>query len=81
MERHEIREDGRIAEWVDAVERGDEVVFVRDGTVVAEMKAPAPTLRSSAIDLEKLKILHSRLGRLAGGDGAGLVREMRDAGY
>ncbi|WP_276204572.1 hypothetical protein [Sphingomonas panacis] len=31
--------DGVIESWLSAIDRGDEVVFVRDGEAVAELKA------------------------------------------
>lgn len=76
MERLEIPAEGRLSELVDAVERGDEVVLVRDGKVVAAIERA--TRRKGGIDLEKLKAIHDKLGPLAGTDGAGLVREMRE---
>ena len=80
MERIEIPEDDRISAWVEAVERGDEVVVTRDGTVVAEIKTPADRPKPRPVfDPVKLAALHATLGPLAGGDVTRLVREMRDA--
>jgi antitoxin (DNA-binding transcriptional repressor) of toxin-antitoxin stability system len=80
MERHEIIADSRMADWVDALARGDEVVIVRDGKIVAEVKAPAKSRirRAQAIDIAGLEELRSRLP-VSRGSGAALVREIRDA--
>lgn len=79
MERHEIIADGRMTEWVDAVSRGDEVVILRDGQVVAEVKAPVKNRprRARTIDLAGLVQLRARLP-VTQGSGTALVRELRD---
>ena len=75
MDRLEIPEDGTNSAWVEAVERGDEVVITRDGKPVVELKPPV--VKRPLIDLEKLADMHSRLGPLRGG-GAALIRQLRD---
>lgn len=75
MDRLEIPEDGTNSAWVEAVERGDEVVITREGVPVVELKPPVA--KRPVIDLEKLADFHSRLGKLRGG-GAALIRQLRD---
>ncbi|MEG3086213.1 hypothetical protein [Sphingomonas sp. PB4P5] len=77
MERIDISEDGRFAGWMEAIERGEDVVFVRDGVDIATVKPLDNPASRPIIDLEKLADLHSRLGKLRGG-GAALIRQIRD---
>ena len=76
MERLEIPVDGDSERWLDALDRGDEVVFVRDGKPVAELARPD---RKGPIDPEALAKLHAIMAPIRGGSGAQLIRELRDA--
>ena len=79
MERIDISEDGRFAGWMEAIERGEEVVFVRDGVDVAAVTPLDRPRPRPVFDPVKLAALHATLGPLAGGDVTRLIREMRDA--
>jgi antitoxin (DNA-binding transcriptional repressor) of toxin-antitoxin stability system len=62
MERIDISDDRRVADLVEAVERGDEVVIVRDGVVVAAMvvREPAPPpVEPRQFDLAALERFHA----------------------
>lgn len=79
MERIDISDDRRVAELVEAVERGDEVVIERDGVVVAAMVARAamPSVAPKRFDMAALEALRAKYP-IRIGDGAALIREMRD---
>lgn len=85
MERFDVSEDPRLSDVVAAVERGEEVVIVRDGTVVAEVKATAPADRAAVdlpgkgkFDMAVLEELHRQFPiRLIGMSAD--IRAMRDA--
>ena len=77
MERIDISEDRRMADIVAAVERGEEVVIVRDGTVVAEVRAAEMPKRRN-FDMAALEDLRARFP-LRIDDPTALIREMRDA--
>lgn len=86
MERIDISDDRRVADLVEAVERGDEVVIVRDGTIVAEVRIPMPGEvqvepppgETGMIDLDSIRGLHARFPSLRIDSAAKLIREMRD---
>ncbi|TPG54179.1 hypothetical protein [Sphingomonas glacialis] len=86
MERIDISDGRRVADLVEAVERGDEVVIVRDGAIVAEVRSrqphPAPatplTGETETIDLAAIRDLHARFPSLRIDSAATLIREMRD---
>ena len=75
MERIDVSEDRRMADLVAAVERGEEVLIVRDGAVVAEVRG-APGRRH--FDMSALEDLRASVP-LRIDDATTLVREMRDA--
>jgi antitoxin (DNA-binding transcriptional repressor) of toxin-antitoxin stability system len=77
MERHEIPVDDRTQAWLDAIERGDEVVLTRDGRVVAEIKVAVGEPIVAAILAARAKIPDA----LKIKDAAALVRAMRDQGF
>lgn len=79
MERIDISDDRRVADLVEAVERGDEVEIVRDGVVVAAMVAREATPRNTPkrFDMAALEALREKYP-IRIGDGAALIREMRD---
>ena len=80
MERIDISDDRRVADLVEAVERGDEVVIVRDGVVVAAVIAPTPPTVVSEprrFDMAGLEALRAKYP-LRIGDAGALIREMRD---
>ncbi len=75
MDRIEIPMEGDVARWVEAVERGDEVVFTRDGEVVAAMTPR----RRFAQDRAALHALHAALPPAARAiDWGAALREARD---
>lgn len=82
MERIDISDGRRVADLVEAVERGDEVVIVRDGLVVARVAAPDPkvsALEAQPIDIAQLERFHAEhpMPRFEKSWGE-LIREMRD---
>jgi antitoxin (DNA-binding transcriptional repressor) of toxin-antitoxin stability system len=79
MERIDISDDRPIADLVEAVERGGEVVIVRDGRVVAAMVVPQehPPVPPKRFDIAALEALRAKYP-IRIGNGAALVREMRD---
>lgn len=81
MERIDVSDERRLADLVAAVERGEEVVIVRDGAVVAEVIAPdvIPPIKPKRFDLAALEALRAKYP-IRIGDGAALIREIRDAG-
>jgi antitoxin (DNA-binding transcriptional repressor) of toxin-antitoxin stability system len=81
MERIDISDDRRVADLVEAVERGDEVVIVRDGVVVATVAAPdpAPSPEPKRFDMAALEALRAKYP-IRIGDAAALIREIRDEG-
>jgi antitoxin (DNA-binding transcriptional repressor) of toxin-antitoxin stability system len=77
MERVEIGGDERLGALVDAVARGEEVVFARDGEPVAELRAVTERPRGS-LDWDALMELREAFKPLRTDDPAGLIRAMRD---
>ncbi len=80
MERIDISDDRRVADLVEAVERGDEVVIVRDGVVVAAVVVPTPPAiapEPRRFDMAGLEALRAKYP-LRIGDAAALIREIRD---
>lgn len=76
MERFDA-DNRHIADVIAAVDRGEDVVIVRDGAVVAEVR-PAGTQPRHNFDMSASKALRARFPiRIA--DGGALVRELRDA--
>ncbi|MES2442559.1 MAG: type II toxin-antitoxin system prevent-host-death family antitoxin [Pseudomonadota bacterium] len=84
MERHEIVPDERIAPLIDAIERGDEVVFMRGGKEVAKLTPARPEARRgkpmTSEDLQRMREIRESLPGPPI-DAAALVREMRDEGH
>ncbi|WP_010186803.1 hypothetical protein [Sphingomonas sp. PAMC 26605] len=86
MERIDISDGRRVADLVEAVERGDEVVIMRDGAIVAEVRVPAAkvlpgdgqTSESGMIDLDAIRGFHTRFPGLRIESATTLIREMRD---
>ncbi len=86
MERIDISDGRRVADLVEAVERGDEVVIVRDGAIVAEVRAPSgdaaaadpPSTETGTIDLDAIRGFHARFPGLRIDSAATLIRQMRD---
>jgi antitoxin (DNA-binding transcriptional repressor) of toxin-antitoxin stability system len=82
MERIDITDGRRVADLVEAVERGDEVVIVRDGVVVATVAAPtsAPAaVEPRTFDIAGLERFHSQYPMPQFEQSWGnLVSEMRD---
>jgi antitoxin (DNA-binding transcriptional repressor) of toxin-antitoxin stability system len=77
MERVEIGGDVRLAALVDAVARGEEVVFARDGEPVAELRA-VPERKRGSLNRDALMELREKLAPLRMSDPASLIRAMRD---
>lgn len=83
MERYEVPQDraANLADLVERVERGDEVVIVREGKVVAEITraqtAPPKSAKPRPLDLDALERLRKRI-KLTPANGAAIVRELRD---
>lgn len=82
MERIDISDGRRVADLVDAVERGDEVVIVREGVVVATVVPPVPPLPRAEprpFDIAALERFHAEhpMPRFEQ-SWADLIREMRD---
>lgn len=76
MERIDISEDRRMADLVAAVERGEEVVIVREGTVVAEVRSTEPPRKFDMAALERFHAEHP-MPRFEQSWGD-LIRKMRD---
>ena len=77
MERHEIPVSGEAERWVEAVERGDEVVLTRNGKAVATVQ---PTSKAAgSLNVPELSKLRASLAKLRVRNGAALIRELRDA--
>ncbi|OQW45816.1 MAG: hypothetical protein A4S16_12555 [Proteobacteria bacterium SG_bin6] len=72
MERHEIPADALSDAWVAAIERGDEVVVVRDGVAIADVKP-----RARPVDIDAIVALRSRLPKLPG-TASDFIRDVRD---
>ena len=79
MERVDVSESPWLSALVDAAERGDEVVLVRAGRVVAELKASEPGVRQQADRHAALLALRAAAAPLRVSDATLLIREMRDA--
>lgn len=78
MERYEFPVRGETQLWVEAAERGDEVVLTRDGKAVATIQAAHPA-EAGSLDPLALDRLRTSLQELRMSDGAALIRELRDA--
>lgn len=78
MERIEFSESRSLSDAVAAAERGDQVVVVRAGLVVAEVRATTQT-RPPLHDLDALRRVRDLARPLQIDDSAVLIREMRDA--
>lgn len=78
MERIEFSESRSLSDAVAAAERGDEVVVVRAGSVVAEVRATTEAKRP-LYDLVALRSVRDLAKPLQIEDSALLIREMRDA--
>ena len=78
MERHEFPVRGEAEESIAAVERGDEVMLVRDGRAVATVTVAMEILMSSP---EVLALLEAReaLAPLRYAGAGSSMREQRDA--
>jgi len=83
MERHEIVPDERIEPLIDAVERGDEVVFMREGKATARLTAIAALSNAKPMSRVAVEDMLDIWDRLPGPpvDASRLIREMRDEGY
>jgi len=79
MERLEIPVDGDSERRLNALEGGDEVVFVRDGKPVA--KATLKSDRPGPLDRTAVAALQAAMAplRVARVSGAQLIRDLRDA--
>lgn len=82
MERIDVSDGRRVADLVDAVERGDAVMIVRDGVVVAEVVPPSAALtppEPRPFDLAALERFHAEhpMPRFEQ-SWTDLIREMRD---
>lgn len=78
MERIDISDERPIADLVEAVERGEEVVIMRGEAVVARLASePRSDAPRRVFDMSALEDLHRRFPIRFGGAGA-LIREMRD---
>lgn len=90
MERIDISDDRSIADLVEAMERSGELLIVRDGVEVAEVRVPippenadvspsSPPAKSKTIDLAALEALRAAFP-LRIENPTALIRELRDAG-
>lgn len=70
--------EGDSERWLDALERGDEVVFVRDGEPAAELTTLRKPKRGP-IDLEVLAAARAAMAPIRVHDAAALIRDLRDA--
>lgn len=79
MERLEIPVTAELEARLDALEGGDEVVFVREGKAVAN--AIVQTGRPGPLDRKAVAALQAAMAplRVPGVSGAQLVRDLRDA--
>jgi len=79
MERYDVGRDDRFDEMLAAVDRGEEVVLIRDGREVAQL-VPTPA-RAGSMDLDKLAAVQHVMSplRASGESGVELIRNMRDA--
>ena len=83
MERYDVSEGARLAEMVEAAERGEDVEIAESGRVVARLTAePLPvaaTPLNGAELVERLEALRRELPpRVFAIDWTGAVRAMRD---
>lgn len=78
MERLEIPVSGEAERWVEAAERGDEVVLTRDGKTVATLRATTAALTDSP-GVRALLMARQALAPLRAADAGQIVREQRDA--
>jgi antitoxin (DNA-binding transcriptional repressor) of toxin-antitoxin stability system len=74
MDRIEIPMEGDVARWVEAAQRGDEVVFTHEGEVLASV---TPRARFKH-DRDALAAMRDAAKPLLVNDATLLVREMRD---
>ena len=83
MDRYEVPIDDHLAPLVEAAERGEEVVIVRDGREIARLAAVAQGPAGKLIDIGALERMQESIRALdmPPGDAAKLIREMRDEGY
>ena len=84
MDRYEVPIDERLAPLVEAAERGEEVVIMKDGREVARIAKAEPAARPPGdLDIEALARMQERIGALEvlPFDATAAVREMRDEGY
>jgi antitoxin (DNA-binding transcriptional repressor) of toxin-antitoxin stability system len=78
MDRIEIPMEGDVARWVEAAERGDEVVFTQDGRVRAAVTLQQPgDQQRGRINLDQLRAFRAQIPWREP-DAAAMVREMRD---
>lgn len=92
MDRYEVPIDAHLAPLVEAAERGEEVVIVRDGRAVASVRSEAAGAAVTGVSKPKV-IDDAFIARITEMqeyvrslgippcDAAKLVREMRDEGY
>ena len=83
MERFDVTEHDRLAEMVDAAERGETVEITRRGRTVArvvgELSAEDPDKGGTELDLEALERLHASLPpEVRAIDWTAAVRQMRE---
>lgn len=78
MERFEVPISGETERWVEAVERGHEVILTRNGMPVVKLEATTRNEPPSP-DLQALLDLRESLKDLRVQDGARLIRDLRDA--
>lgn len=78
MERREFPVSGEAERWVEAVERGDEVVLTRGGKAVATVQATKPAWAKLPGVLALLEVREA-LASLRGQDASRIIREQRDA--
>ena len=78
MDRFEASLDTTAAEMLDALARGDEVVVVRDGKIVAVAERMAEA--ADWWDREALRRAHEAAASLGVANAARSIRDMRDEG-
>ena len=78
MGKYEVIQHPDFDSMLDRVERGEDVVFTRDGEPVAHLVAmPRPYRTLSEHDIEAFEAVHARYPALRGT--FALIRNMRDA--